>query len=364
MSDPTFIFAGGGTGGHLYPGLAVADALVRRAPAARICFFTTNRQLDQQLLRDTPYTQCPQPVAPLALHPQHVWSFFRAYNASERLASDWISKHKPTAVLGLGGYAAGPPVAAARRRRVRAAILNPDALPGRANRWLARRCDAVFSQWPIAHAQLPRRITKLNVGCPIRNTFAHAHRATGCERFNLDPDRPILLATGASQGARTINQALQRAWPEFSAANPTWQLLHLTGPTDEAETRAAYERAAAPATVLAFTEHMAAALAAADLVISRAGASTLAELTALGRPSILLPYPFHKDQHQLANANQLADVGAAEIVIDEIDPARNAPRLLRALEHAVPNRTDMAAAARALAKPAAADHVAEWLLNP
>jgi UDP-N-acetylglucosamine--N-acetylmuramyl-(pentapeptide) pyrophosphoryl-undecaprenol N-acetylglucosamine transferase len=154
-----------------------------------------------------------------------------------------------------------------------------------------------------------------------------------------------------------------RVWPEFTRAHAEWQLLHLTGAADEAAVRGAYERAGAPAMVLSFTHEMPAALAAADLVIARAGASTLAELGALGRAAILLPYPYHKDRHQHANAQVLVDAGAAVVLEDWKDVERNCGPLAEALERLVDAgpRDKMAAAARALGRPRGAEDVAAWL---
>jgi len=364
QSDPEFVFAGGGTGGHLYPGLAVARAVRQRCPAARITFFTTTRPLDRDLLDREGFDRQAQPVRPLSSKPWHWPGFWLAWRASVAAAARFLRQHRPRAVLGLGGYAAGPPVVAAAAVGVRRAILNPDAVPGKANRHLARRAQVVFTQWDVSHGLLPAGAECRTVGCPIRAGCAEATPDAGRALFRLDSARPVLLVTGASQGARTVNQALAAVWPTFHAAHPEWQLLHLTGPADEAATKAAYAAAGAPAHVLAFTHEMPLALAAADLVVSRAGASTLAELTALGRPSILLPYPYHRDRHQHANAQVLVDAGAAVLLEDRRDAARNAGPLATALASLADpqRRAALAAASRRLARADAAERVAEWLL--
>lgn len=359
----TAVFAGGGTGGHLFPGLAVADALRARDPEAQITFLTTDRDLDRRLLHAAGWRQVVQPVRPFTTHPLRVPAFWLAWRRSVRLATETLARLRPRAVLGLGGYAAGPAVVAARRLGIRSAILNPDASPGRANRFLARRCDGVFVQWEESCARLPDGAVCEIVGCPIRPAFGRTDAHAGRRHFGLDPDRPTLLVTGASQGAQTINAALQRLWPAFARAHRDWQLLHLTGPADEAEVRAAYGAAEQSATVLAFTDDMHLAMAAADVVISRAGASTLAELTAVGRAAILLPYPFHRDMHQRANAEVLVRRGAAICLEDRRDAAANAAQLGAALEALCDGgrRAAMARAARELGRPDAAARVAEWL---
>jgi UDP-N-acetylglucosamine--N-acetylmuramyl-(pentapeptide) pyrophosphoryl-undecaprenol N-acetylglucosamine transferase len=363
MKARGYVFAGGGTGGHLFPGLAVAEALRRRAPEAEITFFTTTRALDRELLEPTAYPQIEQPVRPFTLHPLHFPGFWWSWRQSVRAARVFLQEQRTRAVLGLGGYAAGPAVVAARSLGIRTAILNPDAIPGRANRHLARHADLVVLQWAAARTHFGSSTNCQVLGCPIRRAFAAADAAAGRRHFELDAARPVLLVTGASQGAHTVNQALVHVWPAFHATHPDWQLLHLTGPGDEAEVRAAYAAATSPAHVISFTPEMALALAAADLVVSRAGASTLAELTTLGKPAILFPYPYHRDRHQHANAQVLVERGAAILLEDRRRPELNAPPLREALDRmAEPaERQRMAAAAASLGNKDAADQVAAWL---
>lgn len=365
MATPYFVFAGGGTGGHLYPGLAVADALRRLQSDAEIEFFTTERALDRELLSRSSYLQTPQAVRPFSPRPWHWPGFWLAWTRSVAAAQRAFQQRRPVAVLGLGGYAAGPPVVAARKLGLRAAILNPDAVPGRANRYLSRYCHRIFVQWEDSRRHFPPGAPCTAVGCPIRPAFASVDRGAGRAHFRVDPDRPLLLVTGASQGARTVNEAAVAAWPEFSREHPDWQLLHLAGGGNDEAVREGYRRARAAAQVLAFTHEMHLAMAAADLVISRAGASTLAELTAVGRPSILLPYPYHRDRHQHANAQVLVEAGAAVMLEDWKDVTRNRGPLLEAMRRIADTtrRTAMAAAAAKLGRPSAAEDVARWLVS-
>jgi UDP-N-acetylglucosamine--N-acetylmuramyl-(pentapeptide) pyrophosphoryl-undecaprenol N-acetylglucosamine transferase len=363
VSSGHYVLAGGGTGGHLFPGLAVADALRRREPDAAITFFTTCRLLDRELLGRTEYGQVEQPVRPLTLKPWRWPAFWWAWSRSLAAAEAFLREKQVCAVLGLGGYAAGPPVVAARGLGIRTAILNPDAIPGRANRYLARRVDLVALQWDVSRRCFPAGANCRVLGCPIRAEFAAADRAASCRRFGLEAGRPTLLVTGASQGARSVNKTIQCVWPEFARGHPDWQLLHLTGQPDEQETRAAYAAARVPATVLAFTHEMPLALAAADVVVSRAGASTLAEIAALGKPAVLMPYPYHRDQHQRVNAQVLVDAGAAVLIDDQRSAAVNRGPLLAALERlaAADVRQSMGAAAKGLGRVRAADELAAWL---
>lgn len=366
MSAARILLAGGGTGGHLYPGVAVATQIRRLSPDAQVTFITTDRPLDRQILEPTGFEQLEQPVRPWSASPTGAVRCALAWWRSLRRLRSRFDARPPDAVLGLGGYAAGPALSLGRRWKARVAMLNPDATPGKANRWLARHCDLIVTQWDVTLARFAGLRHAEAWGCPIRDDFRHPpDRSAAATRFGLDPDRPILVVTGASQGARTVNEALLRAWPEFHRRHAEWQLLHLTGLADEKMVSAAYEHAAVPARVLAFTHEMAFALSAATLVVCRAGASTLAELTALGKPSILLPYPWHKDQHQRENGRVLAEAGAAMLLTDVREPRANSEAVLNALEScSEPSMLQaMSRAAVGLGRADAAEHVAGWLLH-
>lgn len=367
MDAPHYVLAGGGTGGHLFPGIAVANALVRRQPEARITFLTTGRPLDGELLTRTPFSRVPQRVRPFSTRPWHWPAFLAAWQHSVRFAGSFLREQRVRAVLGLGGYAAGPAVAAARAARIPAAILNPDAVPGRANRYLARRCDLVCLQWQASREHFPPRANCQVWGCPIRAEFAAPQPAVADARrhFGLEPQRPVVLVTGASQGAATINAAVLQGWPDFARSHPDWQLVLLAGGANADATRAAYAQAGIAAQVLGFTHEMPLLLSAVDVVVSRAGASTLAELATLGRAAILLPYPYHRDRHQHANAQVLVDAGAALLLEDHRDARMDGPLLAEALgELAHPQRRSaMEAASRRLGQPNAADTVADWLIS-
>lgn len=365
---PLIVFAGGGTGGHLYPALAVAGALRRQLKGCRIVFFGTNRPIDAQILSNTRWNLIPQRLAQLSAAP---WRWPGIVAAYHRAAGDCRSRFlrdRPDWVIGTGGLGCVPPVRQAARLGIATALLNPDALPGRANRHLARCVDTVFVQWPQARDAFPSSVDVEVVGCPVRAAFAHCSRDDGLQRFGLDAGKKTLLVTGASQGARTINEATI-ACAEFLKHQVDWQVLHLTGRGGYASVVAGYADAGYSPAVVAFTEHMADALACADLVVARGGASTLAELTALAKPSILFPYPYHKDMHQLANARCLADTErgpAARIVLDAKNVRDNAPRLQRALQEIMSDerlRKAMSDAAGALGASDAADRIARMLLE-
>ena len=420
-----YIFAGGGSGGHLYPGLAVAQALSDLDNHADILFLTTERAIDDKILNPSAWRHLAQPVAPMPRNPTRWPDFYRRWRASLRICRHLIGEKNIAAVLALGGYASGPMTAVASRAAVPIAMLNPDAVPGRANRFARKRADRIFLQWQDSRRHFGSAASRcLVTGCPIREDIArlscdqpsvHTPALTAntlpeqligsdhnlcpghpmskshddaLQLFDLSPDRRVLLIVGGSQGGHNLNAAVMQCLtgqPPHSSdvpacqcsANPNatnalaqtisrdWQLLHLTGDRDQSSVDTQCRQAQLPATVLPFTDRMDAALTVADLVIARSGASTLAELTSVGLPAILLPYPFHRDQHQLKNARILANAGAAEIVIDQCDPCLTAEQLGKALISCIiGQRVDkMAHAAAALGQPDAARTVARELLD-
>jgi len=346
LGGPLFAFAGGGTGGHLYPAIAVARALRDRVPDARFIFFSTQRGIDGSILGHVDCEVVRQELRALSARPWRWHGVLQGLRGARHECRSRFLIDPPAAVIGTGGMASIPAVQEARRAGIPIAILNPDAAPGRANRYLAKHADVVFAQWDDTVAAYPPGVAVRVVGCPVRPAFAAATRETGVARFGLHRERRTLLVTGASQGARSINQGMiaLRSWLE---SRSNWQILHLTGESDHAFVASAYASRKGLGKVLSYTEHMADAVAAADLVISRAGASTLAELTAVGRAAILMPYPFHRDQHQLANAECLERVGAARIVRDAIDPGVNAPALQSVLGELMSDDAKRAAIAEA-----------------
>jgi UDP-N-acetylglucosamine--N-acetylmuramyl-(pentapeptide) pyrophosphoryl-undecaprenol N-acetylglucosamine transferase len=366
--SPLFAFAGGGTGGHLYPAIAIASAIRRRVLRARFLFLGTERYMDERVLSGVDCELVRQTLPRISVAPWRWPGIVAGFRQSSKLCRLRFEKDRPAVVIGTGGLASVPAVREASRVGIPTVLLNPDAVPGRANRHLTAYTDVICAQWEETIAHFPRGATVRVLGCPVRGAFNEATRKAGIERFGLDADRKTLLVTGASQGARTVNEAVI-ADIAFLEQFDDWQILHLAGDVDYQRVRAAYGGRSVRATVLPFTEHMAEALAASDLVISRAGASTLAEITAMGRPAILMPYPFHKDMHQLANARCLASAPggpAARIVHDAIDPAINAPVLREALESLMSSdrqRTAMAAAALRLGRGNAASDVAEEILS-
>lgn len=362
---PWFVIAGGGTGGHLYPGLAVADALRAGAPDYDVTVFGTPRPIDRRLTEPRRIELVEQPVLPFPRKPLELYRFLRAWRCSVTAARARFKKRRPAVVLGLGGYAAGPPFVAAAKLRVPTALFNPDALPGLANRRLAPKADRIFVQWRETAEQFSRSERVRCTGCPIRADFAFADRAEAVHALKLDPRRKTLLVTGASQGAWSINAAMLQLVDLWRALTD-WQIVHLTGTTDLQTCRQKYAQEGIRARTFAFTEHMPRCMAAADLILSRAGAGTLAEITAMGLPSVLMPYPFDRKKHQLANARVLVGAHAAVLVEDANNPEINAERLRGVLGNLMKSedrRRHLGEVAGAMGRHDAAETIAAELLE-
>lgn len=364
-SPPIIVFAGGGTGGHLFPALAVAEALRFRMPHVKCVFFGTNRAIDANVVGQTDHELVRQHLPPLRSAPWRWPEMVYGYWRETRRCRARFAIDAPIAVVGSGSISSVIAVREAHRVGIPIALLNPDVLPGRANRHLAPMAKTVFAQWSDTLDHFPHHSDVRAVGCPVRPQFRHATRDRGLDRFGLDSSCHTLLITGASQGARTLNEAVL-ANLAFLESFDDWQVLHLSGEADFKLVSEAYARRNVRYCVLPFTHDMADALAVADLVVSRAGASTLAELNVVGRPSVLLPYPFHKDMHQLANAKCLERAGSARIVVDRIDPAKTAPVLKRTLEPLMASeelRRSMADAARRSAPSSPENAIADGILQ-
>ncbi len=332
----TVLFAGGGTGGHLYPAFAIAEAL--KARGDDVIFVGTRERLEARLVPAAGY-----PLRTIAAHPlERRLSFALVKMIAANLVGFFqslriLARAKPDAIVATGGYVCVPLALAARarrlfaRRRVPIALLEPNAVAGVASRVLRPLADDV---WDAE-----------TTGVPVRSALLHAPpRAQALARFGLDPDKKTLFAFGASQGARSINDAVVALLAD-GALPAGWQVLHVTGERDYERIR---EAAGTRATVRAYLDDPADAYAAADLVLSRAGASTLAELAALGIPAILVPYPYATDGHQQANAEAFAVRGAAVIVEDRALNARLAHILqeIAAPERLAAMRARAAATAR------------------
>lgn len=301
-------------------------------------------------------------ATPLSLRPARLLRFVRTFRASVREARAVMQRENAGHIVALGGFVAAPVVKAAQSMGLPILLVNLDAPPGKANRWMARRCDRVVSA--IDLPMLPDFASQV-VGLPVRSRALAPASQRECRlRLGLDPDRPLLLITGASQGATSINALAMRLASHHPALLDGWQILHLSGHGVDGPLRQAYGDAAIHATVLPFLHEMGLAWGAADLAISRAGANSVAEVVCNAVPTLFLPYPHHKDMHQKNNAQALVDAGAAAMETDLIDPAANAAALtptLQSLMRDGARRQTMRDALRSRTVPDAALAIARML---
>jgi UDP-N-acetylglucosamine--N-acetylmuramyl-(pentapeptide) pyrophosphoryl-undecaprenol N-acetylglucosamine transferase len=292
-------------------------------------FVCSTRRLDAQVLSNLGLAFTPIPAVPLGGGVKGMLRFGRGWRPAIKAATATLREQRAAAVVALGGFVCGPVAAAAAKLRIPVLLINLDAVAGKANRLTARHAT-----YRLTTAQGPRVPTDWTAIRPIvRSRAVSSHTPEQCRNFfNLYTDRPTLLVMGGSQGAASINnftihfatklaQHLDRHHPEGRSA---WQVLHIAGPNRSAPVREAYRAAAICSTVIDYCDDMSLAWGAADLAMCRAGANAVAEAWANGTPCLFLPYPYHKDQHQAANARPLVHAGGSELFEDHVAPRKNA----------------------------------------
>jgi UDP-N-acetylglucosamine--N-acetylmuramyl-(pentapeptide) pyrophosphoryl-undecaprenol N-acetylglucosamine transferase len=348
----TFIMAGGGTGGHVIPALSVAHELARMGH--KPVFIGTRTGFEAKLIPPSGFTLeyiqigglkrvgAAQTVRTIGQLPQSVLAVLRMFE-----------RYRPSAIFSMGGYVAGPVVLAGLLRRVPLVVLEPNAIPGFTNRRAGRFVTRALLNFNEAARFFPAGRSEV-IGVPIRQEF-----------FEIAPKSPdpvfTILITGGSQGSRTLNEAARTAWPYFRNAPFQVRLLHQTGVYAHRAISDEFAQTGLEGEVVPFFENMPAAFAGADLIVCRAGASAVAEISAAGKPSILVPFPGAADQHQQRNAEALERAGAAKLVLDnhmtgerfftEVEKLATDPQALSA----------MGERARAFAKPRAAERAAQIL---
>jgi UDP-N-acetylglucosamine--N-acetylmuramyl-(pentapeptide) pyrophosphoryl-undecaprenol N-acetylglucosamine transferase len=246
------------------------------------------------------------------------------------------------------------------------AILNTDSVPGKANKFLARYADEIYTQFEFSRKFFGPKSNVIVTGCPLRADFLRPDKDRVIKELKLDPAKKILLVTGASSGAKTINMAIGLLFDKLSTFKENWQIVHLSGKTDFESVNSDYINCPLTAKVLDYFDQMADLLACADLVIGRSGAVSVAEYAASGAVSICMPYPYHADNHQRINASQLESAGAAVIVDDKIDARANAVSLWPVLESLMSDSAklgQMRANAKKIGKSDAAREIAKRILE-
>lgn len=367
MSSVSFFFAGGGTGGHIYPLLSIAEQIQARQPDAGIHFFHSTRSVDQRVFEKIPFERTPLPATGLSFHPVKLLRFVSTFHQSYQQAKQRMAVSGHPVVIGAGGFVAAPVCRAGRKLGVPVALINVDLLPGRANKLSARWADEIFVQFEESKGCFARsRAVVSAVGCPLRSAFEHPDPDKAIADLGLDRNKNVLLITGASSGSARINEAVCHLLPQLEQFADRWQIVHLTGLDNYQAVLQKYNGARISHKVLDYYDNMADLLAATDLVIGRSGAVSVAEYAVAGVPSICVPYPHHKDKHQYLNAGKLVEVGAAVIVDDVPDLQDRANWLWEELEDLMAHdekRQEMSEACKEVARPGAAGEIAEQLLK-
>jgi UDP-N-acetylglucosamine--N-acetylmuramyl-(pentapeptide) pyrophosphoryl-undecaprenol N-acetylglucosamine transferase len=354
MNPRSIIFAGGGTGGHVFPMIAVADAVRELAPELRLVFVGTERGLENRLVPERGYELELLDVAPM--RGDGVRGVLRGASraaASIPSARRVLKKYAPSAVFSIGGYAAGPVSLAARTLGIPVALMEPNCEIGLANKLIARLVQRAYTAFPEAQKHFKSAVV-LQTGVPLRAGFRPVPYAR-------TEDVLRVLVFGGSQGAKTLNENVPRALARIKGPI---SITHQCGPAHEATTRELYAELnlSESVRVIPFIDDVPATIAAADLVIGRAGAGAISEICAVGRPSLLVPYPYAGD-HQRYNAFALVNAKAAVCVLSkEASPERIAQEITLLCED--PERLPrMAANARSLGRPEAALTIARDLLE-
>jgi UDP-N-acetylglucosamine--N-acetylmuramyl-(pentapeptide) pyrophosphoryl-undecaprenol N-acetylglucosamine transferase len=305
------VVACGGTGGHLFPGVAVAEVL--RGNGHEVMLFISEKEIDALALSshsDFRVEKLPS-IGLLSPFSPTVLRFVRRFHESLSLCRQIYRKFQPHLVLGMGGFTSTAPVMAARFRGVPSFIHESNAIPGRANRMTARMVRAVLLGFKECAQFFPKVKTEVT-GTPIRHDLKRMDRKTALQQLGLRNDLKTLLVMGGSQGATGVNQAVIKSMAAFKEL--PMQVIHLSGARDERLVADNYQRENIPAFVAAFHHQMEAVYSASDFAIARSGAASLAELAAFSLPAILIPYPFAADNHQTRNAEVFARGDAAVIL--------------------------------------------------
>ncbi len=356
------VIAGGGTGGHLYPGIAVARELLSRRPDAQISFAGTARGIEARVVPREGFAL--DLLRSGGLKGKSIADRVRgAWLVPMSLADAWriVSARRPHLVIGVGGYSSGPVVLVAALRGVASMLLEQNAVPGLTNRMLAPFVRAAAVTFDSTQAFFGAKA--FISGNPVRPEFLAVGPGRGSGIDEASDHKARVLVVGGSQGAHAINMAMVEAAPELAGGGSPLRLTHQTGERDVEMVRTAYRQAGLSADVEPFLYDMGRQLGQADVIVCRAGATTLAEITAAGKAAILIPLPTATDDHQRRNAEALERAGAAEILPQAEATGRALAGRILALAGDRDRRARMGAAARSLARPDAAKVIVDRALE-
>lgn len=358
------IVSGGGTGGHIYPALTLIDAIKNKRPDAQFLYVGTEKGLEADIVPKAGINFVALKMEGGLERHFTLENIFRAADAvwSIKRASDIVKNFKPSAVVGTGGYVCGPILLAASLLKVPTLIQEQNAVAGVTNKILSKFVDKIAVGTRDALKNFPPDKTTYT-GNPIRKEVLAAKKSDGLREFNFTDDKPIVLISGGSRGARSINNAMIDVLKSAAEKNSA-QFLHVTGKGEFDSVMEKLSDLDAPnIKIVPYLYNMPTAMAMADLAIFRAGATGLAELTARGVPAILIPYPFAAENHQEFNARSLVDAGAARMILNKDLTAEILSATLDELLASPEKLKSMAQASLSLGKPNAADEIADLILK-
>ena len=352
------VIAGGGTGGHLFPGMAIAEAFVAREKGNEVLFVGTERGIEAKVLQGGKFplrTIQAKPIKGRSLlgKGKAIWSLPMAISE----ACSILKEFQPQFVLGVGGYASGPTLMAAFLLGTKRAIQEQNVMPGMTNQILKWFSQRIFVSFEEAKKYFPDRKTVVT-GNPIRKEF-FASLQEGKE-WMKKKDRFTLLIFGGSAGAHRINQAMMEALDRLQGIRSSLKIIHQTGEEDLDFVSKGYQEKGFDALVRPFFENMAIHYQISDLVICRSGAGTVAELAVCGKAALFIPYPYAAHNHQLINAKKIVDLGAARMILDEELNGRSLAQTILNLHDRPEERAEMEEAIHRLARPRAAEEIVDY----
>ena len=354
------IIAGGGTGGHLFPGIAIAQEFISRAPGVEVIFVGTDRVFEKSILSENGFRH--RSISAEGIKGRTLWrKLFSMFKLPKGiLESLWILiTFRPNLVVGVGGYSAGPVVISAWLLRVKRVVHEQNVLPGVTNRVLSRFSDCIFVSFEQTE-QYFKRYRTMVTGNPIR---AEILKAAKEPKPSSNGQKPFsVFIVGGSQGAHSINMAMMDALGHLKNREH-YHFIHQTGSEDESMMKARYQDDGFQATVQSFFNDMAARLQQADLIICRAGATTVAEITALGKAAIFIPYPYAADNHQMLNAKDLETSGAAELISEQHLSGTGLAEKIEFYASHPSHLHRMEKKAKGLGRPQAAKHIVDECLR-
>ena len=322
-----FIFAGGGTGGHIYPALAIVEQLHAIDAQVGVHILCSNRAVDEEILSKGQVPFSAIDAMPISQKPKGMLGFVRSWGPSVRQTQHQIrtfhAKYDRVVLVAMGGFVAGPAARAARTMGVSVVLVNLDAVPGKANRLIAKKAQAIYTAAAITGYPRWTRIDPI-----VRNQMSETiNKAQARESFGLDGNTKTLLITGGSQGAASINAFVRTLLDQHADAFDGWQIIHQVGEKmAEAELHSYRDLCAqrgVKAWIHRYIDEMGTALSSADCVLARCGAGTVAECWAARVPAVFFPYPYHADEHQKHNAKPMVDARCAIVLDDHVDPVVN-----------------------------------------